>query len=147
MRVLLDSSCLVAAAVPQHEHHAATVADLARRRAAGDTFVMAAHAVLEAYAVLTRLPPPHRLAPGDALAVLDRNWGKSETFALTGAESWRVVRRQAASGSGGGRVYDGHIAACAQKAKAAEILTWNVRHFQGAAGVRSVAPAANASGS
>lgn len=140
MRVLLDTSCLVAAAVPQHEHHAATVADLARRRAGGDTFVMAAHAVLEAYAVLTRLPPPHRLAPGDALAVLDRNWGKSETVALTGAESWRVVRRQAPSVIGGGRVYDAHIAACAQKAKVAEILTWNVRHFESAA-VRIAAPA------
>jgi predicted nucleic acid-binding protein len=142
MRVLLDTTCLVAAAVTQHEHHAATAADLSRRRAAGHTFVMAAHAVLEAYAVLTRLPPPHRLAPADALSVLDRNWGQAETIALTGAESWRVVRRHAASGIGGGRVYDGHIAACAQKAKVSEILTWNLRHFDGAIGVRVVAPGA-----
>ncbi|HYE88513.1 MAG TPA: hypothetical protein VEA16_19260, partial [Vicinamibacterales bacterium] len=75
MRVLIDANCLVAAALPQHEHHATTLADLARRRAAGHTFVTAAHAVLEAYAVLTRLPPPHRLAPADAATVLDRNWG------------------------------------------------------------------------
>ncbi|MCC7180642.1 MAG: PIN domain-containing protein [Acidobacteria bacterium] len=142
MRVLLDTSCLVAAVLPQHEHHAATAADLARRRAAGQAFVMAAHAVIEAYAVLTRLPPPHRLAPADALAVLDRNWGRAETVALTGAETWRVVRQHGGAGAAGGRIYDGAIAASARKAQADEILTWNLRHFDGAVGVRAVAPAA-----
>ena len=132
MRVLIDANCLVAAALPQHEHHASTLADLTRRRAAGHTFIMAAHAVLEAYAVLTRLPPPHRLASADAAAVLDHNWGSSETIALTGTETWRLLRQHAAAGTAGGRVYDGMIAACARKAKADEILTWNLRHFGGA---------------
>ena len=132
MRVLVDSSCLVAAALPQHEHHAATLADLTRRRAAGHTFILAAHAVFEAYSVLTRLPPPHRLAPVDAAAVLDRNWGASESVALTGVESWRLLRQLAAAGIAGGRIYDGAIAACARKGKADEILTWNRRHFGGA---------------
>jgi predicted nucleic acid-binding protein len=140
MRVLLDTSCLVAAVLPQHAHHADTAADLARRRAAGHVFVMAAHAVIEAYAVLTRLPPPHRLAPADALTVLDRNWGRAETVALTGAEAWRVVRQHGGAGIAGGRIYDGEIAASARKAKTDEILTWNLRHFEGA-GVRAVAPA------
>jgi len=142
MRVLLDTSCLVAATLPQHEHHRTTIEDLSRRRAAGHTFLMAAHGVLEAYAVLTRLPAPHRLAPSDALAVLDRNWGKAETIALTAAESWRVVRHHAGSGLSGGRVYDGCIAACARKGKANEILTWNVRHFESTREIRVVVPAA-----
>ncbi len=141
MRVLLDASCLVAAALPQHEHHSVTLADLARRRAAGQAFMMAAHAVAEAYAVLTRLPPPHRLGPADALGVLDRNWGRTKTVALTAAETWRVVRRLAASGIGGGRVYDGLIAACAHKARADEILTWNVAHFEATRRTRVAAPA------
>lgn len=142
MRVLVDTSCLVAAALPQHEHHAATLAALARRRATGQAFVLAAHAVLEAYAVLTRLPPPHRLGPADALAVLDRNWGKTETVALTGPETWRLVRQHGATGTAGGRVYDGIIAACARKGRADEVLTWNVRHFSAAEGPRAVAPPA-----
>ena len=139
-RVLLDTTCLVAAALPQHEHHAATVDDLAHRRAAGHAFVMAAHAILEAYAVLTRLPSPHRLTPADALAVLTRNWARSETIALSAAESWRVVQEHGSHGIGGGRVYDGCIAACARKGKADEILTWNVRHFDAAAGTKVVTP-------
>jgi predicted nucleic acid-binding protein len=131
MRVLIDANCLVAAVLPQHEHHAATLADLTRRRSAGHTLIVSAHAVLEAYAVLTRLPPPHRLAPADASAVLDRNWGASESIALTGAECWRLLRQLGAAGTAGGRAYDGAIAACARKGKADEILTWNVRHFSG----------------
>ena len=139
--MLLDTTCLVAAALPQHEHHAATMADLARRRAAGHEFVMAAHAVLEAYAVLTRLPPPHRLTPADALSVLDPELGKDgDRRAVDRRESWRVVQRHGAKGIGGGRVYDGCIAACARKAKADEILTWNVRHFEAAPEIRVLSP-------
>jgi predicted nucleic acid-binding protein len=140
MRVLIDTNCLVAAAIAQHEHHRATISELARRRAAGHALVMAAHAVVEAYAVLTRLPPPHRLGPADALAVLDRNWGEAETIALTAAESWRALRELAGAGIGGGRVYDGYIAAAARKGKCDEILTWNARHFSALQGVRAVAP-------
>ena len=141
MRILLDTSCLVAAALPQHEHHGATLADLARRRTAGDEFVMATHAVLEAYAVLTRLPPPHRLAPADAMAVLDRNWGHAATQALTAGDTWRLLRRQGAAGIAGGRIFDAAIAAAARKAGAEELLTWNLRHFAGLDGPRAVAPA------
>lgn len=141
MRVLLDTNCLVAAVLPQHEHHVATLSELSRRRAAGHEFLMAAPALFEAYAVLTRLPPPHRLAPADAASVLDRNWGESETLALTGVESWRLMRQLAAAGIAGGRAYDAAIAACAKKGKADEILTWNVRHFAGASAVRAMTPA------
>lgn len=132
MSVVIDANCLVSAALPQHEHHATTVAELQRRRAAGHTFVMASHAVLEAYAVLTRLPPPHRLSAADAADVLDRNWGGSECTALTGSETWKLVRHEAAAGVSGARIYDAVIAATARKAKADEILSWNVRHFAGA---------------
>ena len=140
MRVLLDTNCLIAAVLPQHEHHAATIAGLSRRRAAGHEFLMAAPAMLEAFAVLTRLPPPHRLAPADAVAVLDRNWGQAETIALSASETWKLLRQLGAAGTSGGRACDEAIAACAKKAKANEILTWNVRHFSGAGGVIAVTP-------
>jgi len=139
-RVLVDSSCLVAATLPFHEHHAATLADLARRRAAGQTFVLAAHSILEGYAVLTRLPPPHRLAAPDAFAVLERNWGKADIVSLGGIDSWRLLRHVVESGVTGGRVYDAAIAACARKGKAVELLTWNVKHFAGVQGVRVMSP-------
>ena len=140
MRVLLDTNCLVALASPAHEHHAATFADYQRRRAAGQEFIVAAHAITEAYSVLTRLPAPHRLAPPDARDVLEKTWSKSGGIALTAAELWRVVRKCADSGMTGGRIHDVVIAECARKGKAGEILTWNTRHFDGS-DVAAVTPA------
>jgi predicted nucleic acid-binding protein len=140
MRVLVDTSCLVAAALTQHEHHRATIDDLSRRRASGHRLLVAAHALLESYAVLTRLPAPHRLAPADAWAILDRNWGRAETIALTAPESRRVMQRHASRGLGGGRVYDGCIAECARKGKAGEILTWNLRHFEAITEIKVTSP-------
>ncbi|MBY0496381.1 MAG: PIN domain-containing protein [Cyanobacteria bacterium] len=139
MRVLIDTSCLVAFALPQHLHHAPTASDLDRRRSAGQQLVVASHAIVEAYSVLTRMPPPFRLTPSLAIAVLDHTWGKAETFAATAAECWRMLRLHAGRGVIGGRIYDGVIAECARKAKADAILTWNIRHFEGS-GVAAVSP-------
>src|SRR5439155_4456381 len=62
-----DTSCLVAAVCAWHEHHAAAAREIERRLAAGEPMIVAAPALVESYAVLTRLPPPHRLRPADAL--------------------------------------------------------------------------------
>lgn len=140
MRVLLDTNCLVAHAIPIHQRHALTFADVERRRGASQHFLVAVHALTEAYSVLTRLPPPYRLTPADALAVIDANWGKTETVALTAAELWRVLRACGAAGVRGGRVYDKVIAECARKAKVDEVLTWNLRHFDGSR-IPAVSPA------
>ena len=118
------------------------MSDLSRRRAADQVLVIAGHALLEAYAVLTRLPPPHRLGPADALAVLERNWSDAETVTLTAAETWRTLRELAGVGITGGRIHDGGIAAAARKGKCDEILTWNTRQFTGLPGPRAVTPAA-----
>ena len=54
-RFLPDTSCLVAAVCSWHEHHQATSAELSRRVEHGEVLVLAAPALVEAYAVLTRL--------------------------------------------------------------------------------------------
>lgn len=141
MRLLLDTNCLVALASDDHEHHASTYAALQRRRAEGHRIIIAVHAVTEAYSVLTRMPPPFRMTPAEAIGVLDRSWGKSECVALTAGELWQVLRACGAAGIRGGRAYDWVIAECARKGKATEILSWNARHFEGF-GIPAVSPAA-----
>src|SRR5438094_925881 len=74
MRFLLDTSCIVAAVCSWHTHHEATAAEISRRLSRGEEPIMAAPALVEAYAVLTRLPAPHRLLPTDALALLEANF-------------------------------------------------------------------------
>ncbi len=132
--VVLDSSCLIAAACEWHSHHQVTVEDLERRRRKKMRFLVALPAIIEAYSVLTRLPPPFRLTPEDAVRVLEANWARREGVSLTPSEYWALLRRESSRGIGGGRIYDAVIAYCARKARADELLTWNVDHFRPFAG-------------
>ena len=127
---LLDTSCLVAAACTWHAHHRATKREIERRAAAGETAVLAAHSLAEAYSVLTRLPEPHRLRPADALALIEANWSAAPLVALTGAEYRRVLRRCRDAAIGGGAVYDALLAACARKARVETVLTWDAAGFE-----------------
>jgi predicted nucleic acid-binding protein len=129
-RFLPDTSCLVAAVCSWHENHAATAQELARRARLREEMVMAAPALVEAYAVLTRLPPPYRLRPQDALAVMTGSWRKVEVVAMAGPEAWPFLEALPGAGIAGGSSYDALIAACARKAGAGVILTWNVRDFE-----------------
>jgi len=91
---------------------------------------MAAPALLETYAVLTRLPPPYRLRPGDALEAMEGSWGGVGVVAVPAAETWSLLRTLPTRGIAGGGSYDAVIVACARKAKVDVILTWNLRHFE-----------------
>jgi predicted nucleic acid-binding protein len=96
--------------------------------------LVAAPALIEAYAVLTRLPAPHRLDPADALSLLEANFMRAaKPIALT-AESYGALLRQApANGISGGRTYDAVIAYCALQARAVALLTFNEPDFAWAA--------------
>jgi predicted nucleic acid-binding protein len=129
-RFLPDTSCLVAAVCSWHEHHSATLEELLRRAKRREQMVMAAPALLETYAVLTRLPPPYRLRPGDALAVMEGSWARTEVVALSGTEVWPLLHGLPDSGVAGGSTHDAVVAACAHKARVHAILTWNVADFE-----------------
>jgi predicted nucleic acid-binding protein len=133
-RFLPDTSCLVAIACSWHEHHSPTVGELARRARRREQIVMAAPALVETYAVLTRLPPPYRLRPADALAVMEGSWSHVEVAALEGTAVWPLLRGLCEAGIAGGSTYDAVVAACARKAGADVILTWNVADFERVAG-------------
>ncbi len=139
----LDTSCIVACVCGWHVHHAQAVAEIEARLAAGEKMMTAAHAVAESYAVLTRLPAPHRLSPADALTLIESNFIDG-AFALDASGYRTLLRRAGAEGIAGGRTYDALIAQCALQAKAAAVLTFNARHFSNleAAGVRVVVPGA-----
>jgi predicted nucleic acid-binding protein len=126
---LCDTSCLVAAVCSWHEHHDRTKREIEARATSKDKLVLAAHSLSECYAVLTRLPPPHRLRGADARSLLEANWAGNETTHLTGAEIWRALKVAQERGVTGGRTYDALIAFAALKAKVQTLLTWNVKNF------------------
>jgi len=129
-RFAVDTSCMVAAVCAWHERHESAAAAVDRRLRRGDRLTVDAHALVEAYAVLTRLPAPHRLAPSDAWTLLKANFVENVDVISLGADvQVRLLGRLAAGGIGGGVVYDALIGECARQGKAATLLTFNVRHF------------------
>lgn len=128
---LLDTNCVIAAVCSWHEHHARAAGEISRRVGRGDTPVVAAPVLVEAYAVLTRLPAPHRLAPSDAFTLLEANFLEGSTLVALDGPSYRsLLYRSKEKGISGGRIYDAVIAACAVKGRATAILTFNDEHFR-----------------
>lgn len=121
---------MIAAVCTWHEHHAAAITEIETRLDRGERLAVPAPALVEAYAVLTRLPSPHRLSPADAWALVEANFVEHSTVvALTGKAYARLLRRLAKQTVAGGRTYDGVIAECARRARAQALLTFNRRHF------------------
>lgn len=94
-----------------HELHDAAVAALGR--GAG----IIAHAAVETYSVLTRLPPPHRAPAPIVTAFLEARFG-SRWLGLSEAQHRRTIASLPALGIEGGATYDALIAAAAVRANA-----------------------------
>jgi predicted nucleic acid-binding protein len=116
--VTADSSVLVAAFASWHDRHAQAV------KAVRGVTTLVAHAELEAYSVLTRLPAPFRAAAADAAVYLDQYGG--ERLVLDGAARGALVADLAEAGLTGGQVYDALIARTA-KAHDLTLLTCDTR--------------------
>ncbi|MBI3973730.1 MAG: PIN domain-containing protein [Chloroflexi bacterium] len=125
-----DTTCIVAAVCTWHASHEACAREVIDRPERGEMMVLAAHSLVEAYSVLTRLPPGRRLSPVDAERVLDVSFvRRAEIVSLEGDEYIELVRRAPERGIVGGQVYDALIIACAAKAQVDVLLTLNARHF------------------
>lgn len=121
---------MIAAICSWHEQHSHAVGEIQKRLQRRERMVTAAPALVEAYAVLTRLPPPHRLSPEDSLGLLEANFIKGVRVIALPAGSYQDLLRQAPkNGVAGGQTYDAVIAMCAIEAKVPTLLTFNPPDF------------------
>jgi predicted nucleic acid-binding protein len=121
---------MVAAVCSWHQFHVAAAAEMNRRLGRRESLAIAAPALMEAYSVLTRLPAAHRLSPADAAVALRENFVKQgRIVALHGTAYVQLLQSLSDVGISGGQVYDAVIAACAIKAKAQVLLTFNEADF------------------
>jgi predicted nucleic acid-binding protein len=128
--VALDSSCLIALLCEWHDQHLRTTRSYQRYFEQDTRIIIPAHALLECYSVLTRLPAPFRFSPETAMELIEENFIRSATIIGTKVETTlSLLKNLARNRVGGGQVYDGLIAASAADAGATVLLTWNVRHF------------------
>lgn len=92
--------------------------------------VTAWHCCLELYSVATRLPEEFRLAPEDALRLLQEEvLARFEVRQLPEQARLPFLRTIEHERIVGGRVYDAHIAEIARLAGAKAVITDNRRHF------------------
>jgi len=130
IRVALDSSYLIALLCDWHGRHARTLRSYQHWHARDAQIVLPVHALLETYSVLTRIPAPYRLQPDIARQAIEENFAR--TALVVGVKAggvWERIGNLSRLGFGGGQVYDALIAWCAADAKAAVLLTWNLKHF------------------
>jgi len=91
-----DTNCLVALLLPQHEHHERAFREMERRLDDGERLAIAAHTLVETYAVLTRFPSPHRLSSVDCRTLIEANFfGDGVTLCTLPAEAYRELIRDA----------------------------------------------------
>ena len=127
MKAFLDTSVLVAAFYGDHVHHTAslnTFTHFGKKDAS-----CGAHSLFEVYSVLTRMPGKHRVGGEQAMLFIGNIRERLTLVALTAEEYARTLETYAELGLTGGAIYDAHLAACAVKARAATLFTWNVAHF------------------
>jgi len=101
-----DSSVVIAAFASWNQHHEAAIAAL------GDARDLVAHAELESYSVLTRLPEPLRAEP-KLVAKYLRDDFPGKRMVLPESERRALIARLARLSIAGGVVYDAIVAATA----------------------------------
>jgi predicted nucleic acid-binding protein len=128
--VFLDTSVLLAGVIdfgPQSVRAQQVLQAVAIGTIAAGT---AWHCCLELYSVATRLPPEFRVAPADAIRLLQEEvFARMAVHDLPASERGPFLSSLAQESIAGGRIYDAHIAEVARAAGAAVIVTDNRRHF------------------
>ena len=130
MRLVLETSTLVAAVLPGHVHHAAALPWLEFAKTRATFYGVAAHTTSECYSVLTRMPRNPKILPREALGLLEKNvFGHAEIFTLDAAEYAEVIRRLVANSLPGAIIHDAVIARTAELAGVDRLVTLNAKHF------------------
>lgn len=127
--LVLDTSCIIALVAAWHERHGEVTRTVEHYLEGRHRLAAVAHSLVEAYAVLTRLPPPFRLAPAAAHELVSRNFGALPLAALTAKETVDLLAFSQERRIAGGRTHDALLARAAAKLAPCVLLTLNARHF------------------
>jgi predicted nucleic acid-binding protein len=121
--VAADASVLVAALVSWHERHRAAAAAI-ETALARKSLVLPSTALIDAYAILTRLPAQHRLAHADAFHLLRSSFATARVAGPRTRDGWSMLRRFSVAPIGGSDAYDAQLVEIAKDAGAKTLLTF-----------------------
>jgi predicted nucleic acid-binding protein len=131
MKVLLDTSTIIAGLLLEHVHFPAADAWLTKVRSGSLGYFVSTHSVAETYSVLTRIPRKPRIAPTVALQMLEDNIFRFAQLVTVGGNDYvDIVKDLAGRALIGGIVHDAVIARAADLAQVDYLVTLNESHFQ-----------------
>lgn len=128
MRVLFDTSVLVAALIVSHPQHSACFARLKAAESRQQGFV-STHSLAEICSVITRLPIQPHIAPHQAQSTIAGISQYFEVVPLLSNEYLVAIAQMVALNLPGGGIFDALIAQAALKADVNILLTMNPNHF------------------
>jgi len=131
MKILLDTSVLVAAIVEAHPAHEKGLIWFKRATSQADTGFVSAHSLAETYSILTTLPVQPRISPSEARQLIQHNIvQKFEVVTLASQDYADVIDILAEIGVTGGATYDALILRAAANADVDMVVTLNEKDFR-----------------
>jgi len=131
MKILFDTSVIIAALVESHPMHQRAFPWLKQSKKNEFELIIACHTIAELYAVLSALPTKPRISPAVAWRLVHENIEAiGKIVSLTAAEYSSVIKKISERGLVGGITYDALIAKVAEKSKVEQLLTLNSDHFK-----------------
>ena len=129
MNVLFDTSVIVAASLPQHQHHSPCFIQIQAAKLAQIKGYLSTHSLAELYSVLTRMPSQPRICARDAKHLIESHLQYLETVVLDQGDYQAAIAQMTALNLPGGGIFDALIAQAALKSSAERLLTLNPKHF------------------
>ncbi|MBK5257621.1 MAG: PIN domain-containing protein [Vicinamibacteria bacterium] len=130
MKVLFDTTVLVAGIVEAHPHHDRCLPWLQKTRGTPVDPYVTAHTLAELYAVLSSYPTRPRISPSMAARLVRENVSsRARVVTLTATDYLAAIDNMSELSLSGGVMYDALIVRAAQKVDADRLLTLNARDF------------------
>jgi predicted nucleic acid-binding protein len=129
VKVIFDSSVLIASFVPEHPKHQVCLRWLERVQAEEISSVIATHTLAECYSVLTGMQRKPKITVQQAQWFISESFRKFEIVPLNEEDYQSVIARIVSLGLSGGIIYDALIAQVALKFEVEILLTLNAKDF------------------
>jgi len=129
VRVLYDTSALVAALIESHPKHTPCFLRLHEARSGQVQGYLSTHSLAELYAVLTRYPIRPPISPIEANALIADLIQYLALVPLTRRNYQAAIAQMVALNLPGGGIFDALIAQAALEMQADVLLTLNPKHF------------------
>ncbi|CDH47108.1 type II toxin-antitoxin system VapC family toxin [Candidatus Contendibacter odensensis] len=129
--VLFDTSVLVPYCVAAHPHRVRALAVVAESTQSSLECWIALHSLAETFAVLSAMPLNPRLAPDQALLLIEMEILPHFSIVSPSIDAYReAMADMARVGRSGGAVYDALIFQAARTIGASRLYTFNEKHFR-----------------